>query len=136
MRNDLPFQPGRTYPRAILVVDDDPVVCDLVVHQLGGPGVRVLSDYGGAGVLERLGGDFDVLVLDLQMPDVSGFEVLESLASRDPRRPLPVVVLTSRSDADGIAKAFARGAAAYSLKPVDWPALQRKISEVYMASDR
>lgn len=130
------FQPGRTYPRTILVVDDDPVVCGLIVHHLRAPGVRISADTGGLGLLDRIGTGFEVIVLDLQMPGVSGFDVLETLGARDERRPLPVVVLTSRSAAGDIAKAFALGAAGYALKPVDWPSLQRKISEIYMASDR
>ena len=130
------YHPGRTYPRHILAIDDDPVLRELLAHHLEMPGCSVAVDEGGEDVLGRIGNDHDVMVLDLEMPGMTGFDILQALGKRHGIRPLPVIVLTSRTDAEAIAAAFESGAAAYALKPVNWPALRAKISAVFMSLDR
>ena len=130
------FHPGRTYPRCILAIDDDPVLRELLTHHLEMPGCEVRTDQGGADVMSRIGDDHQIMVLDLEMPGMTGFEILEALGKRHATRPMPIIVLTSRTDAEAIASAFEAGAAGYALKPVNWPALRAKISTVFMSGER
>ena len=133
MTDASPLQPGRTYPRRILAADDDPVVREFLKLYLavGETEVEVVED--GEPAIARFGDGFDLLVLDLDMPGKSGFDVLRALAASPPRRPLPVVVLTSRTDAGAIAEAFELGASAYVLKPISRDALTAKVAAVYAA---
>ena len=128
------LQPGRTYPRRILAADDDPVVREFLKLYLAVEGTQVDVVDDGGPAIARLGEDFDLLVLDLDMPGKDGFDVLRALAAAPPARPLPVVVLTSRTDAAAIADAFELGASAYVLKPISRATLTAKVSTVYMAA--
>lgn len=125
------IQPGRTYPRRILAADDDPVVREFLNLYLTCDGVTVETAVDGEDALTRLEAGFDLLVLDLEMPNKSGFDVLRALGSNPS---VPVVVLTSRTDAGAIAEAFELGASAYVLKPINKDSLIAKISAVYMAA--
>lgn len=123
--------PGRTFPRRILAADDDPIIREFLALYLSIDGVAVDTAVDGDEALARLGAGYDLLVLDLEMPGKSGFDVLRALGSNPP---LPVVVLTSRTDAGAIAEAFELGASAYVLKPITQITLMAKISAVYMAA--
>ena len=86
---------------SVLVVDDDETLRRLVVETLArdGRGLREAAD--GLDALVMIAADPpDVLVLDLMMPRLDGFGVLERLAERPETRRLPVVVLTARSLSD------------------------------------
>lgn len=129
-----PLHPGRNYPRRILAADDDPVIREFLKLYLAMDGVDIDTVDDGERAIPRLGDGYDLLVLDLDMPGKNGFDVLRALAVSPPPRPLPVVVLTSRTDAGAIAEAFELGASAYVLKPISRDALMAKVSSVYMAS--
>lgn len=128
------LQPGRTYPRRILAADDDPVVREFLKLYLAVAGAEVEVVDDGEPAIARLGDGYDLLVLDLDMPGKTGFDVLRALAASPPARPLPVVVLTSRTDAGAIAEAFELGAAAYVLKPISRDAITAKVSAVFTAA--
>jgi CheY-like chemotaxis protein len=128
------LQPGRTYPRRILAADDDPVVREFLKLYLAVAGAEVEVVDDGEPAIARLGDGYDLLVLDLDMPGKTGFDVLRALAASPPARPLPVVVLTSRTDAGAIAEAFELGAAAYVLKPISRDAITAKVSAVFTAT--
>lgn len=129
-----PLHPGRTFPKRILAADDDPVIREFLKLYLAIDGVEVDAVDDGALAIPRLGEGHDLMVLDLDMPGKNGFDVLRALAASPPKKPLPVVVLTSRTDAAAIANAFDLGAAAYVLKPISRDTLLAKISSVYMAA--
>ena len=126
------LQPGQTYPRRILAADDDPVIREFLSLYLSMDGVTVDTAADGEDALSRLAAGYDLLVLDLEMPGKSGFDVLRTLG---PITPIPVIVLTSRTDAGAIAEAFELGATAYVLKPITKDAITAKVSAVYMAAN-
>jgi CheY-like chemotaxis protein len=134
MTNVSPPQPGRTYPRRILAADDDPVIREFLKLYLAIDGVEVETVSDGEVAIPKLGDGYDLLVLDLDMPGKNGFDVLRALAASPPARPLPVVVLTSRTDAGAIADAFELGASAYVLKPISRDTLIAKVSSVYIGA--
>jgi len=128
------LHPGRNYPRRILAADDDPVIREFLKLYLALDGVDIDTVDDGEPAISRLADGYDLLVLDLDMPGKNGFDVLRALGASPPPRPLPVVVLTSRTDAGAIAEAFELGASAYVLKPISRDSLIAKVSSVYMAA--
>jgi FixJ family two-component response regulator len=102
----------------VAVVDDEPGVRRALQRLLASVGMRV-EDYGsGSAFLASLADHApDCVVLDLHMPDVSGFDVQAALAERRPA--LPVVVITGHDTPAARARALDAGAAAYLCKPVD-----------------
>lgn len=88
--------------RRVLVVDDSPLTRELLVQLLESVGYAVLQAADGAEALERLAREaVDIIVSDLEMPNVDGLELTRRLKSHPTLRSLPVVIVTTRgSDAD------------------------------------
>ena len=114
--------------KSVLVVDDDPSVRFVVSRTIERLGCQVCAVEDGAEVPEVVSAQvFNLLVIDLYMPGMNGFEVLRQLRRRDPHLlPAPktpsnvrVLVLSSESNAASIEHARAAGADAYLTKPFD-----------------
>jgi signal transduction histidine kinase/CheY-like chemotaxis protein len=85
----------QTAPVQILVIDDDPKAVELLAAVLEPEGFRVLRAYGGeAGIEVARAEQPDLIILDLLMPEVNGFEVLDRLAQSSATRRLPVILFT------------------------------------------
>jgi chemosensory pili system protein ChpA (sensor histidine kinase/response regulator) len=103
----------------VLLVDDSISVRKFVGHMLEKAGFEVATANDGADALTKLGEDeFDVLVTDLEMPRLNGYELLEDVRRRASTRDLPVVVLTTRSGAKHQSLARRLGVSHYVTKPV------------------
>jgi CheY-like chemotaxis protein len=84
-------------PFTVLVVEDDPATRDLVVRQMRKEGLIVEAAENGREALERLDGRaVDLILLDLMMPEMDGFEFVERLHERDGGDRIPVVVITAK----------------------------------------
>jgi len=103
----------------VLVVDDSKVMRDMVVACLRPyPGLTFTHASSGLEAIERLSlKPYDLIVLDLNMPDIGGIEVVEFVRSQDTLRHLPVVIVTTRGDEASRAKALAAGADRFMTKP-------------------
>jgi two-component system, chemotaxis family, chemotaxis protein CheY len=103
----------------ILVVDDSKVMRDMVIACLRGvPAATFIHAGSGLEAIERLSMEpFDLVVLDLNMPDIGGIEVLEFVRSQDQLKKLPIVVVTTRGDEASRANALAAGASRFMTKP-------------------
>jgi two-component system chemotaxis response regulator CheY len=103
----------------VLVVDDSKVMRDMVVACLRGlPEARFTQAASGLEAIERLSlARFDLVVLDLNMPDISGIEVLEFVRAQDSLKSLPILVVTTRGDDASRAQALAAGASLFVTKP-------------------
>ena len=127
-----PFpKPTKTVPE-ILVVDDSKVMRDMIVACL-----RPRADFAfthassGLEAIERLSlNPFDLLVLDLNMPDIGGIEVVEFVRSQDKLRSLPIVVVTTRGDDTSRSRALAAGASRFMSKPFTPEAILREAQEL------
>ncbi|MEO0605533.1 MAG: response regulator, partial [Myxococcota bacterium] len=101
-------------PRILVVEDDLNVVQGLVSGlRRAGFDVSVAMD-GEAGRERVLDGDFDLVVLDLMLPERSGFEVLEAVRGRTS---VPILVLSARTELDARVASFQGGAVDYLAKP-------------------
>ncbi len=111
---------GNHEDATVLVVDDETDTVDLIRDTLTAEGCRVLVAHDGRQALAVLSRRTpDLVLLDLMMPGLSGFEVLESLA-REPRtKGIPVVVLTARDREGDQQRSLALGARRYMSKPFD-----------------
>src|SRR5687768_15666259 len=102
----------------ILVVDDEPDIVALVAYHLAKAGYRVTTAATGAEALAAARDERPVLmVLDLMLPGVSGFEVLEQLRSDDATRDIAVLMLTARRDEPDRIRGLSLGADDYLAKP-------------------
>ena len=103
----------------ILVVDDSPTIRRMVRAALGSmTGVTFAEAGSGLRAIEVLGMEpVQMVVLDLNMPDMHGLDVIRFLRSHDRYRDLPVIVLTTRGDESARQSALDAGASAYLTKP-------------------
>ena len=128
-----PFtRPGHAQMRTILIVDDSPTMRRMIIASLRGLG-DVGFDQAGSGLeaIERLAlAHVDLVVLDLNMPDVHGLEVLRFVRGHERFNALPVVVLTTRGDDESREAALREGASRYLTKPFVPLALGSEIREL------
>jgi CheY-like chemotaxis protein len=83
--------------RSLLVVEDDQAQLDAIVSLIGDSDLRIVTAGDGAAALEALGaGHFDCMVLDLTLPDVSGFDLLDQIGKQHALRDLPIVIYTAQ----------------------------------------
>ncbi len=100
----------------ILVVDDEPIVCKSCVRVLSPEGYSVTTTLKGREGIERgLTDEFDVVVIDLKMPDVDGMQVLEAIKEKRPD--VEIIVITGYSTVSTAVKAMKLGAIDYLPKP-------------------
>jgi len=107
-------------PAKILIVDDDPAIGIILEGYLKPDNYQIcLSDNGEEAIkkVKELGPD--LVVLDVMMPGISGFDVCESLKNDEATRDIPVLFMTSLSDRDSHKKAIECGAEGFILKPFD-----------------
>jgi adenylate cyclase len=104
---------------SILVVDDDPVNRELLGHVLREDGHDVTAVEDGSAALDHLGRDeIDVVLLDIRMPGIDGYEVCRRIRARPETRALPVVMITAEGSKEKIT-ALEAGADDFILKPFD-----------------
>jgi adenylate cyclase len=105
---------------AILVVDDDAVSRSMLSRRLEANGHRVTTARDGAeGLALVRSEDFDVVLLDVVMPAVDGYRMLEELKSEPKLRHLPVVMVTAVDDIESAVRCIELGADDYLAKPID-----------------
>ena len=117
----------------ILVVDDSPTIRRMVkasLTPLAGP-VEFIEAASGLDAIERLAvADVDLIMLDLNMPDMHGLEVLGFVRSHKKYRGVPVIVLTTRGDEASRQAALHSGASAYLTKPFEPGVLVAEASQL------
>lgn len=102
----------------ILVVDDSKVMREMIVACLRAEPFAITQAASGLEAVEHLAlRPFDLVVLDLNMPDIGGFEVIEFVRGQDKLRSLPILVVTTRGDEGSRARALAAGASQFMTKP-------------------
>jgi CheY-like chemotaxis protein len=118
----------------VLFVDDDPILREFALVHLTTDKAEVKTVGDGDEALALLADwPADILLLDLEMPRVDGFEVLSRLAEAGRLRELPVIVVTGREDIAAIDRAYAAGATSFVSKPLNWRLLSYQIRYVRRA---
>ncbi|HEX2268146.1 MAG TPA: response regulator transcription factor [Pyrinomonadaceae bacterium] len=112
----------------VLVIDDDVELCNLVSRFLVREGFEIDAVNGGAqGVEKALSGDYALVVLDVMMPEMSGFDVLRRIRVESA---MPVLMLTARGDALDRVLGLEMGADDYLPKPFSPPELAARIRAI------
>jgi two-component system, chemotaxis family, chemotaxis protein CheY len=103
----------------ILIVDDSQVMRQMIMACLRAEsGLSFAQAASGLEAIEKLSlGQFALIVLDLNMPDINGFEVVEFIRGQDTLRDLPILIVTTRGDETSRSQALAAGASAFMTKP-------------------
>lgn len=116
----------------ILIVDDSHEIVELLVKVLTTVGHEVVASYTGREGLEKIqGGGFDLVFLDIAMPDFSGLDVIDGLVQSGKIAASPVVLFTASSITDAeVAELVKRGVHSCLRKPVRIETLFEKIEEV------
>jgi DNA-binding response OmpR family regulator len=115
----------------ILIVDDDPLLCNLLHMALGREGFETVETYSGDDALAYLDEqDADLILLDVMMADVNGFDVLRRLKADTRLARIPVIFLTARVDAISQQTGMDIGAVEYLTKPITPDVLIERIRSV------
>ncbi len=102
----------------VLVVDDEPDVVSVIERALVSENFDVIVAYDGINALDIAESEKpDLILLDIMMPMMSGFEVCEQLKARSQTRDIPVVCLTSANAREAHMKSLELGAATVIIKP-------------------
>ena len=118
----------RSGPARLLVVDDNKVNRLLLTRSLEVQGHSVASAENGRVALEMLRREgFDLLLLDMEMPEMDGFQVLEQLGNDRQMRDLPVIVTSSLEGVENVVRCIELGAEDYLSKPVNPGLLKARI---------
>ena len=115
---------------SLLVVDDNEMNRDLLTRRLERQGYQVTVAVDGLQALEILDqADFDLILLDIMLPVMNGYQVLEHLKADESLSQAPVIIATSLDEADGKARCMALGADDYLTKPFNPVVLKSRISD-------
>lgn len=116
-------------PSSVLLVDDEPFNLDLLEQELGGLGLETQTATNGREALERVAEcPPDMIFLDLMMPELDGFSVLEQLQAHEEWREIPVVIISASSDLENIVRGIEMGAADFLPKPFEPAILQARLN--------
>ena len=106
--------------KVVLVVDDEPDIVDLIRMSLTLANFDVLTASSGAEALKTLDSKkADIVVLDVMMPQMTGFEVCEKIRANAKLKTLPVIILTAKGQKEDAEKGLSVGADDYIIKPFD-----------------
>lgn len=116
----------------ILIVEDDPQLAQLEVAILKGEGYQVILVNSGELALKQLQGTNlpDVVILDIVLPGIDGFETLRAIRSKQETASLPVVMVTSRVSDEDVMEGLTGGADGYIFKPFHPEKLTKHLLEV------
>lgn len=118
----------RSETGSLLIVDDNEITCDLLARRLTREGHQVTVAHDGRQGLEMIeSGNFDLVLLDVIMPGMNGYHVLDRLKAQGRLRDLPVIMLSTFGEMESVAQCIRMGAEDYLSKPYDPVLLRARI---------
>jgi DNA-binding response OmpR family regulator len=114
----------------ILVVDDEESVVEVISLFLQEEGYQVDQAYDGEEALEKVSKDTDVILLDIMLPGLSGYEVCERIRSRAETETIPIIFLSAKSEEEDQIKGLMMGGDVYLTKPVSSKIIQANVKAV------
>ncbi len=117
--------------KTILVVDDSPTIRKFVSLALENLGYKVVTASDGMEAFEVLAklDSVDLIIADINMPNLDGFELIRLLRSKDKFRDVPIIILSSLSDGKSIDTGLRLGANSYLVKPFNVKRIQYEVSK-------
>lgn len=120
---------------SILIVDDNRQVLELVNHVLAEEGYHISFIPKGQFLFQRLSAQhFDLVLLDINLPGISGFELLHQIKSNPSYKMIPVIIISAEEEDETLAKCFELGADDYIKKPIHHEILKARVQSVISAS--
>ncbi|MCW5681747.1 MAG: response regulator [Xanthobacteraceae bacterium] len=117
--------------KRILTIDDSKTMRDMLMLTLAGAGFDVLQAVDGADGLEVFARErVDLIITDINMPNMDGYEVIRRVRANPVHRTLPILVLTTEGEADKRAIAREAGATGWMVKPFDPDRLLETVAKV------
>lgn len=115
-------------PDSLLIVDDDSMNRDLMQRRLSRRGFNTFSAGNGHEALAWINSNHaDLVLLDIEMPDLNGLDVLINLRKTYTQAQLPIIMVTGKACSEDIVTALAAGASDYVTKPIDFPVVLARI---------
>lgn len=115
----------------ILIIDDDINIKSLLEYNLKKAGYKVFSVDNGRSALEHIDNFLPELILtDLDMPEMSGYKLIEKMNTNNKTRDIPIIIISCKSEHEDIKKGLKLGAKEYIVKPFDPNKLVKKIGEI------
>lgn len=115
----------------ILLADDEEDIKTVVAMFLETQGYEVVTAFDGLDALEKArDGGFDLIILDIMMPVLDGFEVCKQLKENEKTRDIPVLMLSAAAHVESVNKGLEAGARDYVIKPFEPEKLREKVEEV------
>jgi two-component system phosphate regulon response regulator PhoB len=118
----------------VLVVDDEKDVVEVVTHFLQEEGYTVHQAFDGEEALEKAAPDIDIIVLDIMLPGVDGYEVCKQLRSRVETETIPIIFLSAKTEEEDQVEGLMLGADDYLTKPVSPQVLVAHVKAVLRRS--
>jgi diguanylate cyclase (GGDEF)-like protein/PAS domain S-box-containing protein len=118
----------RVQQSRLLIVDDNEMNRDMLARRLARKGYVIDVAEHARGLLERIKNDaVDLVLLDIEMPEISGLEALAMLRSRYSPIELPIIMVTAKDQSEDVVRALDLGANDYVTKPIDFPVALARI---------
>ncbi len=106
--------------KVILIAEDSPTIRKFISFSLAAKGFEIISAADGMEALEQLPKEnINLIITDLNMPNINGFELIKSIRSNDELKDVPIIILSSLTSREEIEKGISCGANSYLLKPFD-----------------
>jgi len=116
--------------KVILIADDSPTIRKFVSFSLTMQGFEVVPASDGMEAIEKLPAHkVDLVITDLNMPNLDGFELIRSIRGNDDYREIPIIILSSLSASEDIERGMSYGANSYLVKPFDPKRIQYEVSK-------
>ncbi|MBU2568377.1 MAG: response regulator [Elusimicrobia bacterium] len=115
--------------KKILIIDDDRSICSLLSHLLDNKGYDTAVSHSATDGLKKIKSELPHLViLDVMLPDLLGWDVLKTMRQGDTTKDIPVLMCTEKNLMDDVEKAMESGAQGYITKPFEIDRVIEKIS--------
>ncbi len=120
----------------VLVADDDPVMRLLMLEMLGQVGLDGIEAEDGAQAVTYFQSmSPDLILLDVEMPNMDGFSACREIRRIETGAPVPIIMVTGGDDIEAVTNAYEVGATDFVSKPINWPILGHRVLYVLRASD-
>ncbi|MBN2237206.1 MAG: hybrid sensor histidine kinase/response regulator, partial [Bacteroidales bacterium] len=120
----------------ILIVDDDSLGIRLMRKALEGKGYKIATATTGRNALTKAwANNFDIIILDIKLPDINGFQICEKLKQHPATTNVPVVFLTGLNDHQDVVRGFESGAADYISKPFNADEFNKRVDNQLKVRD-
>lgn len=116
----------------LFLLEDDYLLNKAITQYLRNKGFKVSSFYTGTDALNALSENFALMILDINIPDINGIDVLQEIRALHPTK--PIIMISATIDIDMISKAYKKGCNDYMKKPFDIRELELKIRALVHSS--